>query len=94
MDSSRTAPSTQIVRQRFQDQIDADRAAEEFLLRAMTIRDQYEPRPAELRVRWWNLKSDDGRCGALSIRGGEIIASVTVTRDDMNWSEVCGVAFV
>lgn len=76
------------------DQIEADKEAERFLTMAMNRIDQQPPRPEELRLRWWNMENDDGRCGTLSIRGGQVVASVTVTRDDMNWSEVCGVAFV
>jgi hypothetical protein len=83
-----SAPVHAVVHQRFQDQIDADGFAEAFLMQQFS---RYEP--WILEVRWWNLEGDDGRVGGL-FAGGKIVASVTVTRDTMNWSEVCGVAFV
>ena len=76
------------VRQRYQDQIDADGAAEAFLI---GLARRFQPMFAT--VKWWNLEDDDGRAGALLV-SGRVVASVTVTRDQMNWSEVCGVAFV
>lgn len=81
------------IRQRHEDQIDADEAAECFLLQTMTMIDGSFPRPNEMRLKWWNLENDDGRCGTLSA-DGRVVASVTVTRDQWNWSEVCGVSFV
>ena len=92
MSRTRAATITKTIRQRFMDQIDADEEAERFLIASMHMRDQTVPRPGQMRLKWWNLEGDDGRCGTLS-DGCEVIASVTVTRDDMNWSSVCGVAF-
>lgn len=86
--SEPSTPATHTaVYQRFQDQLDANNFAEAFLLQQSS---RYEP--LILKMRWWNLEADDGRVGGL-YANGKIVASVTVTRDTMNWSEVCGVAF-
>jgi len=77
-----------IVRQHFVDQLEADYEAGEFLNQGLK---RCTERPIELK--WWNLEGDDGRMGAV-ISGGQIIATVTVIRDQMNESLMSGTIFV
>ncbi len=81
-----------VIRFRFMDQVDADEEAEKFLVSAMQVNKNGNFSPSKFRLRWWNLEGDDGRCGTISY-GNEVVATVTITRDDWNWSEVCGVSF-
>lgn len=80
-------PVGKIIRQHFIDQIEADIAADEFLNQVLS---GCEEKPTELK--WWNLESDDGRMGAV-ISGGQIIATVTVIRDQGNESMMSGTIF-
>lgn len=76
------------IRRHFQDQLEADYEAGEFLNQGLKF---CTARPIELK--WWNLENDDGRMGAVT-SGGQVIATVTVIRDEMNWSLMSGTIFV
>lgn len=76
------------IRKHFIDQLEADWEAGQFLNQGLK---HCHKRPIELR--WWNLEGDDGRMGAVT-SGGEIIATVTVIRDQSNESMMSGTLFV
>jgi hypothetical protein len=77
-----------IVRQHFVDQLEADHLADKFLSLAVKRCKQFP-----IEIRWWNLEGDDGRMGAV-MSGGQIIATVTVIRDQLNESLMSGTIFV
>jgi hypothetical protein len=78
-----------IVRQRFIDQIEADEVVIQFLEDAgLRAKESFWP----VYIEWYEHDSD-GRSGVLRVLGN-VQASVTVTRDQHNFSEICGVSFV
>lgn len=86
-------PLHRVVRQRFVDQCDADEVAIKFIEdAALRLRDEHQSYWTPF-IEWWNLEGDDGRVGVVKVQD-TTFATVTVLRDQMNFSEVCGFAFV
>ena len=78
-----------VVRQRFIDQIEADEVAIKFLEDAgLRAKESFWP----VYIEWFE-HDNDGRSGILRVVG-DVQASVTITRDQHNFSEICGVSFV
>ena len=76
--------------ERFIDQIDADDHAIKFIEAAgLRAKESFWP----VCIEWFNYDDADGRSGILRVVG-KVLASVTVTRDQNNFSEVCGVSFI
>lgn len=74
---------------RYMDQLEADKFAEDFLLRVSDMIAQ----PSFCNIEWHGLDGADGRVGTLRCRG-VLKACATVVRDQMNWSDVVAVSFL